>query len=993
MKVSEAVKYTNVYVTFLVVFAVIALSSTAIQAKPVRSVADPRSNHYRLDECDSLFRLTVKPEAQTVRLTWLSLPGVSEWVIFRASNAQMTDMSIAAVVYDTNTWLESPTYIASHDIAFYRISARWSAGSEDSFHVIENMDHVMTLESYSAGEDRDPAGWQSVQDGVYTPIGNALELTDNTWKRERISPVSVPAGTRWRITAKLLRLGDVQAFGVADSLNEMWYVLWGRRMRISQSWNLTYQGWNADSVWTETDLPIAADWMGRFGYYPRINQLLYANDSDNDTLPHGIIRFDEIRDVTQTLNLPPAARFHWTIQSRPTADSMDVAFCSMGCDPDGPLYQQFWSFGDGTTGYGANPVHRYHAHEAYKVALTVRDSSNQVDWTVQQINDTTYSSTRRVSALFTGDIMMGRRYEDDGGPGIIPTQGVNAIFAQIQPLVQSVEFAMCNLECPLTNSTEHHPTKVYYFKGRPEYVGGLSFAGFDFASTANNHTFDYMASGMHETMHVLDSVAILNNGSGDDDELARVPIFYSKNGLSVAVVSFCNRIGTDDNAQPFLQAGPNRPGFAMWDRANIERMIPACREVADVVIVQVHSGIEYAVTPPGMSLSQGGAYWAADDDEYVGTFSLLPDTSDVELRRYAIDLGADLIVNHHPHVIQGCELYSGKLIAHSMGNFAFDQQLPETFISMVVETVLRPSSADSFVVHPVYLDRYIPRVPTGALAGQILDYVSDLSRPMRTWIVRGPNDSVAQVLQDTLITRVGQDFRDTLAMSNSGSWSESAPFHLDEGGYLVSFAMINPVGAQYRFGRNAFYPGNIEDEGATPWNLNSAYEKYDTTAYHGGRRSIGLTRSGGGTNSVSTNLLYRPPYDPGKSYSFVGWVKGQTSREVRIQFEWWPYRSGGSLSDSIIVGGDRSGTFNWTRVWADLEPPDNGYTYNIKLNLRSPTTGEGKAWFDDMAVVQWESWRSGAATVPFPSNINYVQVRTTTGTTSCIISYRREWVE
>lgn len=86
------------------------------------------------------------------------------------------------------------------------------------------------------------------------------------------------------------------------------------------------------------DLPIAEDWMGRFGYYPRISQLLFANDNDGSS--RGVVRFDEIRDVTNAVNLPPMARFRWWIQGRPHADSMDVAFCSMGCDPDGPLFTQ-----------------------------------------------------------------------------------------------------------------------------------------------------------------------------------------------------------------------------------------------------------------------------------------------------------------------------------------------------------------------------------------------------------------------------------------------------------------------------------------------------------------------------------------------------------------------------------------------------------------------------------------------------------------------------
>ncbi len=942
---------------------------------------------YRLDECDTLFQATIHAEGNTVRLSWLGLPGVTSWIIYRATFADMSDMQIAATAHDT-TWLESPAFVASTSRAYYRVAAHWDQGTPSNYRVIEDFDSTFTLQSYSAAQDSYPNAWRPYLDGAFNPNGHCLELYGNTWKREQIDTVRVTSGSVWQVALKCMRVGTLQAFGVADSANEMWYSIWGRRLQDSQAWDVTYQGWYADSQWVLIDLPLGEDWMGRFGYYPLVRKLLFANDND-DSGSAGVLRIDEIRDVTGAISLPPVARFRWTIRSYPAPDTMEVAFCSMGCDPDGPLYQQFWSFGDATTSYENSPVHRYPSHRAYQVTLSIIDTSDRADYVVQQVADTAYTATRQVSSLFTGDVMIARRYEDDGG--IIQTWGVDTIFNRVRPLVSSVDLAMCNLECTFTNSNQHHPTKSIYYKGRPEYIEGVQFAGFDFCSQANNHSFDYMVQGMHDTKHLLDSLAILSTGDGDDEEVARQPVFFSKNGLCVAILSFCNRDGTQDNEQPFLSAGPSRPGFAMWNRENIEAMIPAVRQVADVLIVQVHSGIEYATTPPGLSLPE----WEnADEDNLPPVImDLLPDTSDVALRKLAIDMGADLVVNHHPHVVEACQVYHGHLIAHSMGNFAFDQQFPETFVSMAIQAQLAGGHrVSNFIINPIFIDRYIPGIASGDLAGAVLDYVADLSRAMNTWTVRQPFADTAIVVMDTLDWhRVGTNFVDTLALTNRDSFAYSAPFLFDGGGYPVSISVQAPTGSQYRVGRELLMWGNIEKEGATPWNLNSSYERYDSVTYHGGQRSIGLNRSGGGSNSVSTNLVYRQVYPLGNNCTISGWMRGQNGRNITLQFEFYDARSGGHFLDSLAIGGAMNGTFNWTRVWQDLIPPDHGYCYDIKARLLSPNTGTGYAWFDDLALVRWESWHTASSTLPFPSNISYVQVRAPLNSISAIVSYRREW--
>jgi hypothetical protein len=374
----------------------------------------------------------------------------------------------------------------------------------------------------------------------------------------------------------------------------------------------------------------------------------------------------------------------------------------------------------------------------------------------------------------------------------------------------------------------------------------------------------------------------------------------------------------------------------------------------------------------------------------------LPDTSDVSLRHYALDMGADIVVNHHPHVIQGCELHHGKLIAHSMGNFAFDQTYPETFVSMAISADL---SADSgvgdFVVYPIYIDHYVPGQARGELAGALIDYISELSRPMNTWVLRNPGGLLGAVVSDSFAARrAGEDFRDTLWLEERGGYAVSDPFRLRGQGYPVSVEVQGPESTVFHCGRDILLIGNIEDEGATPWDLNSNYERYDTTVAFRGRRSIGLNRAGGGTNSVSTNLAQRPPFNRSFPYTMLGWMQADQGREVRIQFELYSDRSGNNLQSQQPIEGNFAGTFEWMSVWEDVVVPDQGYFYNVRVNLRAPSSGnEGRAWFDDLALVQWEDWQAQHAALDFPNNLQWVQVRARSGTQMVVVQYRREWMD
>jgi hypothetical protein len=199
------------------------------------------------------------------------------------------------------------------------------------------------------------------------------------------------------------------------------------------------------------------------------------------------------------------------------------------------------------------------------------------------------------------------------------------------------------------------------------------------------------------------------------------------------------------------------------------------------------------------------------------------------------------------------------------------------------------------------------------------------------------------------------------------------------------------TGVQIRVGRDVLWYGNMEDEGSTNWLLNSSFEGYNTAQFHGGARSIRLNRPSNQSGNVLTSLPMRIFYDPVHTYSLCGWIKTDNAVDASLQGELGSTRSGGLLAQPVI-GGNLSGTNDWTYVEDELPYYANAYFANVRLVLFPAVSGTGYAWFDDVALIQWEPWQPAPADIQFPNDITYIQVRTTTSATTADLDYRCEWI-
>lgn len=275
--------------------------------------------------------------------------------------------------------------------------------------------------------------------------------------------------------------------------------------------------------------------------------------------------------------------------------------------------------------------------------------------------------------VFVGDIMLSRTVAKK-----MRERGADFPFASTTQLIQAADIAFGNLE---TTITDGEPVEAFEMRFRADaHAGGsLKDAGFDILSLANNHTFDFGEKGLSDTQSALDGAGILHVGAGRDDVEAGQPMFIKAHGIQFAFLAY-----TDGHFSG-REAGVERPGAAFMRLDRMKAAVAGANTFADIVIVSMHSGDEY---------------------------ELEPNATQQAFARAAIDAGADMVVGHHPHVVQSAEIYQGKPIYYSLGNFVFDQMWSEeTRSGLVLEVIFSKEGVLETTYHPVLIEEYArPRV-------------------------------------------------------------------------------------------------------------------------------------------------------------------------------------------------------------------------------------------------------------------------------------------
>ncbi len=331
---------------------------------------------------------------------------------------------------------------------------------------------------------------------------------------------------------------------------------------------------------------------------------------------------------------------------------------------------------------------------------------------------TLFAAAPVVTLLFGGDVTLGFHHEEYVDEQIKKGRSREEMFAhgfaQVKPLADKADLFVVNLECPFTLEGEKIP-KNFNFRARPEFVASLQAGGVDVVSLANNHLMDYGSRGLTDTQATLDAAKIVHFGAGSTLSASRAPAVVTVKGVKIAFLGYFF-LG-DRNIEPKeVIATEATPGVAGHHsdvaqlKAWLVEDIKAARTKADLVIPFFHWGREGKTSPEPYQL---------------------------ELAHVAIDNGAAAVIGSHPHVLQGIELYNGRPVVYSLGNFVFGGNWdPRDKRTAMVKMEVDARGVRKTTVIPAFSDKF-PEVPIqpypaeGDAGEAVLNHLGEISRQFK----------------------------------------------------------------------------------------------------------------------------------------------------------------------------------------------------------------------------------------------------------------------
>ncbi|HAM36023.1 MAG TPA: capsular biosynthesis protein [Elusimicrobia bacterium] len=271
-------------------------------------------------------------------------------------------------------------------------------------------------------------------------------------------------------------------------------------------------------------------------------------------------------------------------------------------------------------------------------------------------------SSAPVILTAVGDIRL------DGPVGwIMAERGPRAPFSALGKELDA-DILFGNLECPLSKRGRKTEGKTWTFRALPRSLTALKAAGFNLVNIANNHVMDYGPDAFEDTLKALREHDLPFIGGGRNRDEAEDLRLITVRGLRVGFLGFTSTFPEK------AWATARRPGVAYSDFARVGAVISQARARCDVLVVSFHGGTELAEEPNDIQKA---------------------------FCRLAVASGADLVLGHHPHVIQPLELIQGKPVLHSLGNFLFVSPNPATRPTIMARIALSGQGVKSIDFVPL----------------------------------------------------------------------------------------------------------------------------------------------------------------------------------------------------------------------------------------------------------------------------------------------------
>lgn len=278
-----------------------------------------------------------------------------------------------------------------------------------------------------------------------------------------------------------------------------------------------------------------------------------------------------------------------------------------------------------------------------------------------------------VSIAVTGDVMFARKM-----PSVLSFE--SSPFSGVNDVVSNVDLLLINFENAATTSGDALKGDVP-LKCDPSYVPLAKANNVTVAALANNHAIDYGITGMQDTLENLKNADITPIGAGNTEDEAHQAVVKDVNGRKITILNYMDSENFAEysyDAMPY--ANGSNPGYSAYDSQDAQKQIGENND-SDLIVAYLHFGNEYSNSP---------------------------NENQVKIAHELIDYGADVVIGSHPHVTQGIEMYNGKPIFYSLGNFIFDQSNTATHSAYFVQIDLVNDTGEC-TVYPIYISNYLPQ--------------------------------------------------------------------------------------------------------------------------------------------------------------------------------------------------------------------------------------------------------------------------------------------
>lgn len=288
----------------------------------------------------------------------------------------------------------------------------------------------------------------------------------------------------------------------------------------------------------------------------------------------------------------------------------------------------------------------------------------------------------KFTATMVGDMMFGRNVAK-----VVDSKGYEFLYRHVTPYLDASDYVTGNFENPiiLRDEAEYElPEKSIYLHARADVAAYLDSIGFTTVNLANNHLMDYGVAGLTETIDTFSETGTAAIGGGLNKYQSNQIHYEDYDGFIVATLGSTD-VGYQWGYSTDHQAGANK--------TRLTDLLPAVREASensDLVIVHSHWGVEYDSSP---------------------------NPRQREIGRALVNAGADLVIGHHSHTLQPVEVYKGKVIFYSLGNFVFDQGWSKTKDSVLAQFKIKADGSRSVELTPMKVNEASPTPLRGPLAG------------------------------------------------------------------------------------------------------------------------------------------------------------------------------------------------------------------------------------------------------------------------------------